>query len=453
MSSKPEDQNPTSTTETTDETLASISKGRWRGAITVLLVVYILNFLDRQIVNILAEPIKQELGLADWQLGLLTGFAFALFYALAGIPIARLAEKANRRNIIGIAVGVWSAFTMLCGVATSYIQMLFFRFGVGVGEAGLVPPAHSLITDITPKSKRASAMAIFHLGLPLGTLLGLAFGGVVADAFGWRTAFVLAGAPGILAAILVFVVLPEPRSKLQQLSQRAQQKSAFGETLKCLLSKPAFVFSALAGTTIAFTSYSHQAFAPAYFFRVHGEELATLSAQFGLQPMSFLGLAFGLIVGVGGSCGLWLGGKLADSMAKTNRGNYCLVPAVALVIFFPVQVAAFLAPSLIWSLIAFIPANFLLSTWFAPMQATIQSVAPKTMRATASAITLLSINLIGLGLGPLLLGILSDSFAAILEIPSAEALTWALVVMTVFSLLASLFFFIARKHVNRNLED
>ena len=170
-------------------TVPPLAAPKRRYALTVLLVIYILNFLDRQVVNILAEPIKLELGLADWQVGVLTGLAFALFYTFLGLPIARLAERGNRVKIISVAVAIWSLFTMACGLATNFVQLLLARIGVGVGEAGCTPPAHSLISDYAPKEKRASALAFYSLGIPLGSLAGMALGGLIADAYGWRAAF------------------------------------------------------------------------------------------------------------------------------------------------------------------------------------------------------------------------------------------------------------------------
>ena len=182
-----------------------------RYAMFLLLGIYIVNFLDRSVVNILAEPIKQELHLADWQLGMMSGLAFALFYTVLGIPIARLAERSNRPIIIGTATAVWSGFTMLSGTASSFIQLIAYRIGVGVGEAGCTPPAHSLIADYVPKERRASALAFYSMGTPLGGLLGLVMGGLVADAYGWRAAFLVAGLPGIVFALLTWFTLKEPR--------------------------------------------------------------------------------------------------------------------------------------------------------------------------------------------------------------------------------------------------
>ena len=186
---------------------APYSPGYTRYAMFLLLGIYIVNFLDRAVVNILAEPIKNDLGLADWQLGLMSGLAFAIFYTVLGIPIARLAERKNRPIIIGTAVAVWSGFTALSGMAQNFAQLVLFRIGVGVGEAGCTPPAHSLIADYVPKEKRASALAFYSMGTPLGGLLGLVMGGLIADAYGWRVAFFVAGAPGILFALLCWFTL------------------------------------------------------------------------------------------------------------------------------------------------------------------------------------------------------------------------------------------------------
>lgn len=429
-----------------------LSPAKFRIAMWILLGVYVLNFLDRQVINILVEPIKQELGLADWQLGMLTGFAFAVFYAVAGIPIARYAERGNRPYIIGAAITCWSAFTMLCGIAGSFIQLLLFRFGVGIGEAGGVPPAHSLISDYAPRAKRASALAFFHMGLPIGALMGLALGGLVADAYGWRTAFIVAGAPGIIVAILLFAVLPEPRKQLRVGSTRVQPAVDFVGTFKFLLGKRTFIYVLLGATVISFVTYAHQTFIAAFFFRVHGQEMAEVAAGFGLGPGGFLGISLGLITGIAGSLGIWLGGKLADRGSHIDLGAYCTVPVFSLMLFVPVQVLTFMSSDVTLALLGFIPSIFLASMWIGPVQASIQSVAPPHMRATASAILLLAINLIGLGLGPVTLGLLSDFNSSVLAMGPAEGIRWALVIFTLPSLLAAAFFWFARNDVQRDFE-
>ncbi len=206
-------------------------------ALAILLAAYILSFLDRQIVSILAEPIKRDLGLHDWQLGMLTGLAFALFYTTLGIPIARLAERYSRPWIIGGSIALWSLFTVLSGRAQTFPQMLIARMGVGVGEAGCNPCAHSLIADYTPKEKRASALATYSLGIPIGSLLGLVMGGLIADAYGWRTAFFVAGGPGLLLAVIAVVFLKEPRNYMTA-AATAQAEAAPPCARPCACSPP-----------------------------------------------------------------------------------------------------------------------------------------------------------------------------------------------------------------------
>lgn len=203
-----------------------------RYALWLLLGIYVVNFLDRQVINILAEPIKREFGLADWQLRLMTGFAFSIFYTTLGLPIARLAERRNRAVIIGASVAVWSGFTALCGVAQTLWQLLAFRLGVGFGEAGCAPPAHSLIADLVPRKRRASALAMYAMGVPIGSLLGSVLGGLIADARGWRAAFLVVGLPGLVFALLAFTTLKEPRRLLARQAGRAAANAAgFGAFL------------------------------------------------------------------------------------------------------------------------------------------------------------------------------------------------------------------------------
>lgn len=241
--------------------IAPVSAGYRRYALWVLLVIYTLNFLDRQVVNILAEPIKQELGLSDWQLGMMTGLAFAVFYTVLGIPIARLAERGDRPRIIAASVLAWSAFTMLCGLAQNVWQLIAARIGVGVGEAGCTPPAHSLITDYVPKEKRASAIAFYSIGTPLGTLAGMAMGGLVADAYGWRAAFMVAGAPGVIFAVIAALTLVEPRKSLAaDLAARAAKPIGFSEALRVLRGKKTFWLVSLAAAIKAFISYGQAPF-------------------------------------------------------------------------------------------------------------------------------------------------------------------------------------------------
>lgn len=423
-----------------------------RYAMFLLLGIYIVNFLDRAVVNILAEPIKNDLGLADWQLGLMSGLAFAIFYTVLGIPIARMAERKNRPIIIGTAVALWSGFTALSGTANSFIQLVIFRIGVGVGEAGCTPPAHSLIADYVPKEKRASALAFYSMGTPLGGLLGLVMGGLVADAYGWRAAFLVAGAPGVLFALLCWFTLKEPRKLMAQHSAAIQSTQAtFGETLKYLATKKTFWLIALGAAIKAFIGYGHAPFTASFFLRIHGDEIKALAEGFGLQSIGFLGLALGLMGGTAGAISAYLGGQIADKYAKTDLRGYVVVPAFASLLSVPIFILAVSVPSASVALWILVINGLMGSLWYGPVYAIGQSIVPPHMRATTAAILLFTINLIGLGLGPLAVGILSDVMANGVGMGSAQGVRWALMISTGFGVVAFTLFWIARKTIREEM--
>lgn len=425
-----------------------LTKGARRYALGLLLVIYIFNFLDRQVVNILAEPIKVDLGLSDTQLGLLTGLAFAAFYTVLGLPIARLAEKSNRVKIISAAVAVWSIFTVLCGLAANFTQLLLARIGVGVGEAGCSPPAHSLISDYVPAAKRASALAFYSLGIPLGSLAGMALGGIIADAYGWRAAFFIAGAPGVVLAILAFLTLPETRKTIARGEVRPKGPS-LGDAFRELRSKQAFWWIAVGAAIKSMVAYGHIAFYGSFYLRNHAEGLAAIGADLegatgiALGPVGFIGLALGLLVGVFGAAGTWLGGQLADRAAARDIRGYAIVPGVATLLMVGPFVAAFLAPQA-WLSLALLAIPVLLGAiWYGPVFASAQTLVQPRTRATAAAVLLFIINLVGLGLGPLGLGILSDVFGA--SMGEADGVRWAIIVFGLIGLTAAGCFFMAAR--------
>jgi MFS family permease len=429
-----------------------VSSGYRRYALWVLLIIYTLNFLDRQVVNILAEPIKRDLGLADWQLGMMTGLAFAIFYTVLGIPIARLAETKNRPFIIGASVAAWSAFTVLCGFTQNFWQLILARIGVGVGEAGCTPPAHSLITDYVPREKRAGAIAFYSIGTPLGTLAGMAMGGLVADAYGWRVAFMVAGAPGVIFALIAAFTLVEPRRQLAaDIAARAASKISFGAALAVLATKKTFWLVALAASIKAFVGYGHAPFTASFFFRVHGPEVAELAARFGLKSAGFLGLALGLIGGTAGVIGAWFGGILADRLGAKDLRAYVIVPAIASLITIPFYILAVSVGSPM-AAICILTVPVLLGTlWYGPVYATAQSIVDPHMRATASAVLLLIINLIGLGLGPVAVGALSDLLAGPGGLGEAQGVRWALILSAGLGLVAFVLFWQARKTIREDM--
>jgi MFS family permease len=423
-----------------------------RYALGLLLIINVLNFVDRQVVTILAEQIKRELQLADWQLGMITGLMFAVFYTLLGIPIARLAERSNRAWIIAISTAVWSAFTAICGAAQSFWQLALARVGVGVGEAGCTPAAHSLISDYVSKEKRASALALYAMGTPLGMLVGLMLGGLVAGTFGWRVTFLVCAAPGLLVAVIAVLTLREPRRQLiQQLSAVTPTPASFRESFRELRSKRAFWWVALAASAMAAVGYGGSAFLPSFFLRNHGVELAALGAQYGMPAIGFFAIVYGTIVGVGGMAGTWMGGYLCDKYGARDARAYAIVPVIGGLFAFPSWICAMLTDSVVLSLALMAVVNVTLSFWLAPVFAAVQNLVERHTRATAAAVLLLVINLIGLGLGPLTLGVLSDLFAGPMKLGAAEGVRWAQIALMPLGLVAIALFLGARKSIRQEM--
>ncbi len=431
---------------------APITGFKHRYILLMLLGAYTMSFLDRQVVTILAESIKKDLAISNFQLGLLTGLAFAVFYTFLGIPIARLAERRSRPMVIAVSMALWSAFTVLSGRATSFSVMALARLGVGFGEAGCNPCAHSMIADITPPERRASALAFYSLGVPIGSMLGLILGGVIADAYGWRVAFLVAGAPGLVLALIIALTIREPRSQIAaHIEARALSTPSFLATLNELKGKRTFWLIAVAAGLLAFVGYGHGAFSAPFFLRVHGAQVNVLAKQFGLGPMGLLGIAGALTAGVGGLVGTWLGGFLADRAAARDRRAYMSVPAIAGLISLPFIFAIYLVDDPAVALgIGFIPA--LLNTlWYGPVYATAQSVVSPQCRATTAAILLFVLNLIGLGLGPITVGALNDLFANTFGMGQAEGVRWAILISALAILVSVVLFWIARKTVREDI--
>lgn len=419
-----------------------------RYAIGLLLVVYVLNCLDRQIINMLAEPIKHDLGLKDWQIGVMTGLAFGAFYATLGIPIARLAERGNRVRIISVSVMVWSAFTALSGLAQNFVQLISARMGVGVGEAGCTPAAHSLISDIVPREKRASALGIYSMGGPIGSLLGMAIGGLIVGTAGWRVGFFVAGLPGLLVGALVAWTLKDPRARYSAAKRVAEPSATFWVALMELLRSRTFVLFAMASAFQGLVAYGHASFLASFFFRNHAAELASLSAPLGLKASGLLGLAIGIIAGLGGMLGAFTGGKLADRHLKTSARGLATQIAVCNAIAVPAFIGAMLLNSTPIALILlFFPAFFTGMT-YGPLFATFQTVSRLHTRATAVSIYLLMTNLIGLGVGPVLVGVLSDYLSVSWGLGIGEGLRWSLILSTLLGLLASALYWRARKFID-----
>jgi MFS family permease len=427
-------------------------------AMAMLLAIYVLNFVDRQVINILAEPIKKDLGLLDWQIGAMSGLAFALFYTVLGLPIAQYAERGHRPYIISTAVAVWSGFTALCGLSQNFLQLVLARIGVGIGEAGCTPPAHSLITDYVPKEKRASALAFYSMGTPIGGLIGFALGGTVADAFGWRMAFIICAIPGLVLAAVAAVTLIEPRQQARKVAGAAHdavrpKAIPLRQTLAFLTHKRTFWLIAFAASVKAFIGYGHAPFIASFFYRNHLEDITQLAQYFGLGVGGFLGLALGLFTGIAGAFGAYVGGYLADRFGAQDKSAYMSVPAIASLATIPFYVGALLVPDGAGALLIMTVSYFLGSLWYGPVYATGQSVVPAQMRATAAAILLFIINLIGLGLGPIAVGALSDSLAIYGNMGAADGVRWALILSVLANVAAFWFFWSARKTIQADIED
>lgn len=359
-------------------------------ALALLLLAYIFNFVDRQIVGVLAIAIKADLHLTDTQLGLLGGLAFAIFYTSLGIPIALLADRWSRVKILSLALALWSGFTAICGLAQNFWQLFFARMGVGVGEAGGVAPAYSLIADYFPEGRRARALAIFACGIPIGSALGVVAGGWLAAHIDWRTAFLLVGFAGLPLALLIRMTVVEPAR-----ATAGTEPPRLIEVLRILAPKPSFWFLSFGSAFAAVPLYGLMFWLPSLLRRSYGLELLNLS------------LYYGSIILVGGIAGLWLGGAIGDRLASRPQ-SHGYIPAITVLLAGPAYAIAIFAPNLTLGWFLLVIPQALSIIYVGPVVAAIQQVAPAHVRATASAIYLFIGNLIGYGIGTVFFGFLSD---------------------------------------------
>ena len=408
-------------------------------ALAVLFVVYVFNFIDRSIVNILAESIKKDLELADWHIALLgAGLPFAIFYTALGVPIARLADRQNRRNILAACLAIWSAMTAICGLAGSFMQLLAARIGVAIGEAGGSPPSHSMISDYFAQDRRATALGIYALGIPVGTMLGYLFGGWLTENFSWREAFIIVGLPGLLMALFVRFGLREPvRSySLKAVEARAKQPP-IREVFLALWSRRSFRYMALGGALHALVGYGVGPYVPMMFQRIH----AMSPADIGLA-LFYLGFA--------GILGTVSGGYFADRLGKRDIRWYVWLPGIATLVSIPFSVTFYVLPDPILAFwIGAIP-GFLGSYYLGPTFALAQGMVGPSMRALTASILLLILNLISMGLGPLVVGLTSDLLLAYTDL-GVYSLRWALVGVLVFNLLSTIFYLLAAKDLKSDL--
>jgi MFS family permease len=427
--------------------------------LAVLLIAYTLNFIDRTIVAVLAQPIKLALHLSDTQLGLLGGLAFAAVYVTLGIFLARLADRTNRVVLMGVAVAIWSAMTAAGGIAQSYLQLALTRMGVGLGEAGFLPTAQSLISDHFPPSRRATALGVFTLGIPLGSLIGAVTGGWIAQNLNWRVAFFVVGLPGLIVALLMLATFREPPRGLTDPGGAAAETPSAWEVLRRFASRPGVLW-ALAGATCASTAgYAVGAFLGAHLVRHFGMGYAQA------------GLVGGLIVGGPTCIGAFGAGPLSDLFGRRDKRAYALVPAAGLLFAAPLFAWAMTRP--VWTdffafmLIGAAGQQF----YLAPTFAVINNAMDARMRATAVAFMSVCLNLVGLGVGPLLAGALSDGMARRLAQGTtadllnlcvagakgpcdavATGLQYALLAMVGFYAVGAVCYLIAARTLKRDLE-
>ncbi|MDX1733200.1 MAG: MFS transporter [Halioglobus sp.] len=407
-------------------------------ALAMLTVVYAFNFIDRQILVILQEMIKEDMGLSDAQLGLLSGFSFALIYVTAGIPIAYWADRASRKNIISISLAVWSGMTALSGMAQNYTHLLLARIGVGLGEAGGSPPAHSMISDYFPPEKRATAMSVYSSGLYLGILLGYVIGGMVADVVGWRVTFFLLGVPGVLFALVLALVVKEPPRGRWEDAQVNAYKPTLAETLKVLASYRSFVLLALGTAILNFGGYGTGNFSASLYLRIHGLSLTEV------------GLLLAVAGGLSGMIGTFLGGYIGDRLALRDKRWYLWVPMWGALLSTPASLLYYLADNTALAITGQFFATVLYSTFLGPCLAISHTLVHPAMRAFTSAVLFFTLNLIGLGLGPLTTGIISDMLAADYGVNS---LRYAMVIVSLIGTISAVFFYAAGRYVLKDLEN
>jgi MFS family permease len=390
---------------------APVSTAYRRYALSLLVVIYTVNFLDRSIVTQLIEPIKEELHLNDTQVGAMAGWVFGLFYTVLGVFMGRWADRGDRPLIMTLALTIWSGFTLLGGFAQNFAMLVVSRLGVGIGEAGCSPTAHSLISEYTPREKRASALAIYAMGTPIGTMLGMIIGALIADRYGWRTAFFVAGSPGLLLAVAALTTLKEPRRALKSVADKAAEAAQHipvAQVIRTLAAKPTFWTFSIGGGAIAFIGYAHATFLASFFLRNHTPELTTLAAQFGMQPRGFVGTGMGLMAGIGGVLGSYLGGWLSDRFSVKDLRWSATFPAIAPLISTPVFWFVLSTSNMALALGLMLIPYAALAMWYGPVYGGVQGLVPVRMRAIAAAVLLFIINILGAVAGPSVFGWVND---------------------------------------------
>jgi MFS family permease len=421
------------------------TKGYRTFVLILLTIVYGFNFIDRQIVGILAPFIQEDLSLTNTELGLLIGLAFAIFYTTVAIPIAWLADRYNRVNILSIALATWSGFTALTGLATNFVQIGLARMGVGIGEAGGSPPSHSIISDMYPKEERASALGVYAMGIPIGVMAAYfvtaALIGASSDEVNWREIFVFLGVSGILLAIIVKLVIREPvRGAMEFNDQREIAKPPFVESLKTLLRIPAWWAMCFGIAFGSFVSYSKSAF--------HTKYLVTLDPSFDFQTLVII---LGVINGITYAGGAFFGARLADKWGKRDIRAYGWLPAISITLCLPIGIAAWWSPTVEMNLIFTSFFLLFMGIYLGPSFAIAQTLAPIHMRAMSTALFFFILNMIGLGLGPSISGWMIDLYNA--NYGNVESIRYAMTVTSLMFIPSIISFLIVARKLPKDWAD
>lgn len=421
----------------------------------VLMLLNALNYVDRQIMTVLAIPIKHDLGLSNTQIGLMTGLAFAIFYALFGLPIARAADRWNRVSVLSLSLFIWSGMTALCGVAQNFGQLFAARVGVGIGEAGCTPPAHSLISDLVPANRRASALSFYALGIPVGSFMGLAIGGYIAQRLGWQAAFLLVGLPGVALALALPLVVREPRRARKE----PEPIPSIADFVRDIARKPSYWHFCVACSLTSVLNFGSGYFLGFFFNVKHGLSLAEL------------GIQLGIMLGLGWAVGIAMGGHLSDRFFARSKAAYATVPAIALLAGIPFALLGYHVSNALLAMALLVVPTAFNSVVFGPAYAVVQGVAAPRSRALAIAFFLMVTTLVGLGLGPVLVGGLTDFLfakfygpdiaadclgkvaAAACRPAEASARGWALAAVSLIAAWASLHLFLAGRSLARDLQE
>ena len=399
----------------------------------MLTLIYVFNFADRQILVILQESIKKEMQLSDTELGLLSGFIFALFYITLGIVIARYADRSNRRNIVAGSLGLWSIMTSVSGLAGNFIQLLLARMGVGIGQAGESPAAHAMISDYFPPDKRSSALSIYSVGLYIGILIAFLAGGYLDQEYGWRTAFLVMGIPGVVFSLLFYITVREPQQGATDVRQTTTGKTySLRNALKLLFSNHIFLYLSIAIALHTFCMYALLNWTPSFLSRLHG------------MTTTEIGVSLGLIFGLGGAAGTYVRKIIADRLAKRDKRYALKVPAYSILISIFFTAGALFLQNNFLTLLCLAISAFLQSMYLGPFISVAHSLVPASTRALSSAIVFFILNLFGLGFGPLVVGLISDQLSSSMGI---ESIRWALSVILLVNVSSAALFFAASQKI------